>query len=429
MAASKSRREKRKQEFVLEDWYDLRPTYRLFEETDTDRPPGSIAMITGRAAKTAIINKNRRFYSREVFEKSIGKAQTQLAEGSLVGELDHPDWDASLKTTTIKFTRLFLEEDQGDPERPFVAFEGIVLDNDHGRQLLSLLEAGVKVGMSTRGSGKRHVGNVAGEEDVTIIDEFLLEGIDAVGNPSNQFAGIAHHEGEGDDDDPSSEGDDMELTLETLREKHPKLVEAIQQMTAKSLTDAHEKALADLKEEQTAAVSKLQDRLKVATDKIADLATKIESTGKSDAEKELADKIEEATKEAKAADEKAQAEAKTLKEQLEKATEGDRKAARALTITEAVKKDGVIEYAAFFRNRLEAVSESDELTAEVTERCRAEGESIWVSIGKPEGVGRLPKDGDREADNQNNKGGKKGGDNEPVLEGANMFAVLSGTEE
>jgi len=430
MAASKSRRERRKQEFVLEDWYDLRPTFRLFEETDTNRPPGSIALITGRAAKTGIINKNKRYYSREVFEKSIGKAQTQIAEGSMLGELDHPDWDASLKTTTIRFTKIYLEEDQQDPERPFVAFEGIVLDNEHGRQLLSLLEAGVKIGMSTRGSGKRRVGNVAGEEDVTIIEEFLLEGIDAVGNPSNQFAGIAHHEGEGDDDDPSSEGDDMELTLESLREKHPKLVEAIQQMTAKSLTDAHEKALADLKKEQTAAMSKLTESLKTATDKIAELAKKVEATGKSDAEKELADKIEEATKEAKAAAEKAVAEAKTLKEQLEKATKTDREAARALAITETVKTDKVVEYAVFFRNRLEAVSEKDELTAEVIEKCRADGESIWVSIGKPEGVGRLPKDGDREGANQNNKdgkGGKKDGDEE-VLEGTNQFAVLAGME-
>ncbi len=432
MSASKKRRECRKQEFVLQDWYDLRPTYRLFENEDPNRPPGSIALITGRAAKTGIINKNRRYYSREVMEKSVGKAQTQIAEGSMVGELDHPDWDASLRTTTIKFTKLYLEEDQQDPERPFVAFEGIVLDNDHGKQLLSLLEAGVKVGMSTRGSGKRRVGNVAGEEDVTIIEEFLLEGIDAVGNPSNQFAGIAHHEGEeGDDDDPSSEGDDMELTLESLREKHPKLVEAIQQMTAKSLTDAHEKALADLKQEQTTAMSKLTETLKTATDKIAELAKKVEATGKSDAEKELADKIEEATKEAKATAEKAVAEAKTLKEQLEKATKTDREAARALAITEAVKTDKVVEYAVFFRNRLEAVPEKDELTAEVVEQCRADGESIWVSIGKPEGVGRLPKDGDREGANQNNKDGKRGKDgagDEEVLEGVNQFAVLSGME-
>ncbi len=426
MSASKKRRERRAREFVLEDWYDLRPTYRLFEDSDTDRPPGAIAIITGHAAKTGIINKNKRYYSREVFEKSIGKAQTQIVEGSMVGELDHPDWDASLKTTTIKFTRLFLEEDQGDPERTFVAFEGIVLDNEHCRQLLLLLEAGVKVGMSTRGSGKRRVGNVAGEEDVTIIDEFLLEGIDAVGNPSNQFAGIAHHEGEGDDDDPSSEGDDMELTLEILREKHPKLVEALQQLTAKSLTDAHEKALATLKEEQTTAMSKLTESLKTATDKIAELAAKVEETGKSDADKALATKIEEATKDAKAAAEKAQAEAKSLKEQLEKATKTDREAARALAITEAIKKDGVVEYAAFFRNRLEAVSESDELTAEITERCRAEGEGIWVSIGKPEGVGRLPKDGDREGANQNNKNGKDG--DEEVLEGVDQFAVLTGME-
>ena len=182
MAASKTRRERRKQEFVLEDRYDFRPAYRLFEDTDTERPPGSIALITGHAAKTGIINKNNRYYSRDVMEKSIGKAQSSIAEGSMVGELDHPDWDASLKTTTIKFTRLFLEDDPNDPERPFVAFEGIVLDNDQGRQLLSLLEAGVKVGMSTRGSGKRRVGNVAGKEDVTIIEEFDLDGIDAVGN-------------------------------------------------------------------------------------------------------------------------------------------------------------------------------------------------------------------------------------------------------
>lgn len=84
------------------------------------------------------------------------------------------------------------------------------------------------------------------------------------------------------------------------------------------------------------------------------------------------------------------------------------------------------------RNRLEAVPESEELTAEVVERCRVEGESIWVSIGKPEGVGRLPKDGDREHGDQNNnegkRGGKDGGD-ETVEESSSMFATLAGTDE
>ncbi len=282
----------------------------------------------------------------------------------------------------------------------------------------------------TRGSGKRRVGNVAGKEDVTIIEEFDLDGIDAVGNPSNQFAGIAHHEGEGDDsdeydDEPSSEGDDMELTLELLREKHPKLVAALQALTAKSLTDAHEVAVEALKAEHAAEMSKLQDGLKEATDKIADLAKKMETTEKSGAEKEFQAKLDEATKEANDKAAAAEADAKKFKEQLEKATEGDRKAARALTITESVKKDDVVEYATFFRNRLEAVPEGDELTDEVIEKCRVDGESIWVSIGKPKGIGRLPKDGDRENGNQNNKGG----DGDEVLEGVNQFAVLSGVEE
>ena len=183
--------------------------------------------------------------------------------------------------------------------------------------------------------------------------------------------------------------------------------------------------LKELKAEQSTAMSKLTDSLKAATDKIAELATKVESADKSDAEKAEQVKIDEATKESKVKAEKAEAEVKRLKEELDKATKTDREAARALAITEAVKTDSVAEYGAFFRNRLEAVPKSEELTAEVVERCRVEGESIWVSIGKPEGVGRLPKDGDRENGNQNNKGG----DGDEVLEGVNQFAVLSGVEE
>ncbi len=159
------------------------------------------------------------------------------------------------------------------------------------------------------------------------------------------------------------------------------------------------------------------------------MATKVESADKSDAEKALQTKIDEATKESKAAAEKAVAETKELKEKLEKATESDRKAARALAITEAVKNEKVVEYGAFFRNRLESVPESTEMTAEVVERCCVEGESIWVSIGKPEGVGRLPKDGDREHGDQNTKDGKGGdGDGSSVEESSGMFRILTGIE-
>lgn len=428
MATTKARRERRKHmQKILREGFDSRPKYRVFEDDDSSKPPGAIAVIEGRAAKTNIVNKNRRYYSTEVFEKAIGKAQSRLAEGSMVGELDHPDWEAALKTTAIKFDRLFLEKDENDPERPFVAFEGIIIDNEHGQQLLSLLEAGVRVGMSTRGSGKRRVGNACGQEDVTIIEDFELEGIDAVGNPSNAHGVIAHHEDDnGDDagDHEPSEGDDS-MDLKELKEKHPELLVSIQELTAKSLKDAHTEAVTALKEEHETAMSGLQTKFDEMDKKFTTLTEKVTASEKTDSEKETQAKIDEAVKESTEKAEAAEKKNKELEEKLNKATESDRKAARALAITEAVKKDEVADYAVILRTQLEAVKEDAEMTDAVVESARAAAENIWKSMGSPEGVGRLPKDGGRNGSQNNEDKGGKGGDSQ-VAENCDVLAALAG---
>jgi hypothetical protein len=92
-----------------------------------------------------------------------------------LGELDHPDNSIiHFDKSSHLITKLWWENN-------VLMGEGEVLDTPHGRILRSLLEAGVRVGMSSRGVGNGTTNN----EGVLVIGEsYKLITFDAVADPS-----------------------------------------------------------------------------------------------------------------------------------------------------------------------------------------------------------------------------------------------------
>lgn len=142
----------------------------LNESTATGR-----LKFRGKFQEANQVNKNKRMYPYEILASSVNRLDETVKSRSLVGELDHPDNSIiHFDKASHLVTKLWWEGNA-------LMGEGEVLDTPHGRILKSLLEAGVRVGISSRGVGNGTTNN----EGVLVIGEsYKLITFDAVADPS-----------------------------------------------------------------------------------------------------------------------------------------------------------------------------------------------------------------------------------------------------
>lgn len=124
-------------------------------------------------------NKNRRKYPKRILEHSVANLMEQIDARGLFGELDHPtDSIVHLANASHLVTKLWWEED-------CLMGEGEVLNTPSGKVLKSLVESGVRFGMSSRGVGS---GQPDSEGVLVIGESFKLITFDAVADPSTNKA-------------------------------------------------------------------------------------------------------------------------------------------------------------------------------------------------------------------------------------------------
>ncbi|GAA5514778.1 hypothetical protein Dcar01_03539 [Deinococcus carri] len=107
--------------------------------------------ITGVAKQADRINLNRRFFSLPVLTAMCSAAQDAVKGGELYGLVQHPDpwWEGPkglIENIGVKYDRLWMDGD-------LLRFEGSVVQTTKGKDLQAVLDAGVKVGMSTNVTG------------------------------------------------------------------------------------------------------------------------------------------------------------------------------------------------------------------------------------------------------------------------------------
>lgn len=173
-----------------------------------------------------VVNANGRRYPREVVAGALGKLKLSESAGSgrllATGEAEHPSDKGrrpSLLETVVKWEAASL--DAADR----VLLEGVILDTVAGRDIRTLLEAGVPVGVSIRGYGEvRKV--TEGRRTVQEVTELTITGWDLVSEPS--FAGATIYESEGDAmSDELKEGAAGSKALQELLEKERSAGEAL----------------------------------------------------------------------------------------------------------------------------------------------------------------------------------------------------------
>jgi hypothetical protein len=161
----------------------LLTSYEVFDYTpeaikESREKFGGKILMKGILQKADTLNQNGRIYPQHILEREIRNYQKFIIENRAVGECDHPDESVvSLKNVSHIIREAYLEKGT-----VFGTVE--LLDTPSGKILQSLVESGVKLGISSRG-----VGTTRKQGDYVVVqDDFQLICWDFVSEPSTPGA-------------------------------------------------------------------------------------------------------------------------------------------------------------------------------------------------------------------------------------------------
>jgi hypothetical protein len=146
---------------------------------------GKACFLTGIMQKCDTVNGNGRVYPRNVLEKEIKNYKKLVDERRALGELDHPDDSViNLKNASHMVIDIWMDGEN-------VMGKVRVLDTPAGQVLKALVDAGVSLGISSRG-----LGSTKDKDGKTMVeDDFQLICFDFVSEASTPGAYLKVSEG------------------------------------------------------------------------------------------------------------------------------------------------------------------------------------------------------------------------------------------
>lgn len=168
---------------IVHDPYSVSPSIDEATQKTTlvERKVGEGLMtLRGVFQRSDVVNGNKRTYPRKIWEKWLREdspLMVKVREAQCCGQIEHPkDGVGVLEDFACMVTGLTLEKDGT------VIGEMKVLDTPKGRIVRDLVRSGVRVGVSSRGTGSVDSNGVVDERT------FKPETWDVVGNPSTPGA-------------------------------------------------------------------------------------------------------------------------------------------------------------------------------------------------------------------------------------------------
>jgi|TARA_R110000787_G_scaffold10223_2_gene34871 hypothetical protein len=168
--------------YLLREFYELCPNGTcedlLTEEEKRMVRENNAVFLTGVMQRAEALNQNKRVYPKPILEREIENYKKLVKERRALGELDHPeDSVVNLKNASHMVTDVWWDGND-------VMGKVQVLGTPSGQVLKELVNAGVKLGISSRG-----LGSVSESQGKTIVeDDFQLICFDFVSEPSTQGA-------------------------------------------------------------------------------------------------------------------------------------------------------------------------------------------------------------------------------------------------
>lgn len=161
---------------VLNSYSTFDYTPDMIKESRDDND-GKI-VLKGILQKSETVNQNGRIYPKAILEREVRNYQKFIQENRALGECDHPDSSVvELKNVSHLIKEAYVEGD--------IVYGSVeLLDTPCGKILQSLVESGVKLGISSRG-----VGSTKRQGDYQVVqDDFQLICWDFVSEPSTPGA-------------------------------------------------------------------------------------------------------------------------------------------------------------------------------------------------------------------------------------------------
>lgn len=193
---------------LLREYYELCPggiCQDLLTEEEKKQVANGAVIMTGILQKADTRNGNGRVYPLKILGREMENYQKLIKEKRALGELDHPeDSVINLKNASHLVTETWWDGDT-------VMGKVRILDTPSGTILKSLMEGGVKLGISSRG-----LGSVRESNGETIVeDDFQLICFDFVSEPSTPNAYMTPRMMEGKEN-PLSKADRVNRMLNSI---------------------------------------------------------------------------------------------------------------------------------------------------------------------------------------------------------------------
>jgi len=144
----------------------------VLAEASSDGSSGKNYYMKGIFIQGGVKNANQRVYPTDEIARAVGTIDKQIKEGySVLGELDHPeDLKINLDRVCHMITDMWMDGPNGFGKLK-------ILPTPMGQLVITMLQSGVKLGVSSRGSGNVNEGN--GQ-----VSEFEIVTVDIVAQPS-----------------------------------------------------------------------------------------------------------------------------------------------------------------------------------------------------------------------------------------------------
>jgi len=139
---------------------------------ESDDKDGKHLYLKGITIQGGIRNANQRVYPVDEIERAVKTLNDQIQNGySVLGEVDHPDdLKVNLDRVSHMITHMWMEGPNGYGKMK-------ILPTPMGNLVRTMLESGVKLGVSSRGSGNVNDGNGH-------VSDFEIITVDVVAQPS-----------------------------------------------------------------------------------------------------------------------------------------------------------------------------------------------------------------------------------------------------
>lgn len=137
---------------------------RMIVESAEDNPHGGKSLyMKGIFIQGGVKNRNQRVYPIHEIQRAVNALNEMIKEGPVLGELDHPEeLNINLDRVSHMITEMYMDGNNGIGKLK-------ILNTPMGNIAKALIQDGVKLGVSSRGSGNvNNIGNVTDFEIVTV---------------------------------------------------------------------------------------------------------------------------------------------------------------------------------------------------------------------------------------------------------------------